>query len=151
LFGRVSPEVSAFTAGGANAWSVAAKLTGPIVQGGRLNAQYRQAKAARDQFWLQYQSAVLNGFREVSDALVSRQFLAEGRGAQETAVGAYREAVQVVMERYRVGQSSYYEVLQEQQQLFPAEDALVQTGLDQLLNIVQLYQALGGGWEMKDQ
>jgi multidrug efflux system outer membrane protein len=150
LFGRVSPELSAFTAGGANAWSVAANLTGPIFQGGRLNAQYRQAKAARDQFWLQYQYAVLNGFREVSDSLVSREFLAEGRTAQETAVGADREAVQVVMERYRVGQSSYYEVLQEQQQLFPAEDTLVQTGLNQLLNIVQLYQALGGGWEMKN-
>ncbi|HEY2081847.1 MAG TPA: efflux transporter outer membrane subunit [Verrucomicrobiae bacterium] len=151
LFGRVSPELSAFTAGGANAWSVAANLAGPIFQGGRLNAQYRQAKAARAQYWLQYQAAVLNGFREVSDALISRQLLAESRVAQETEVGAYREAVQVVMERYRVGQSSYYEVLQEQQQLFPAEDALVQTGLNQLLNTVQLYQALGGGWEMKKE
>jgi multidrug efflux system outer membrane protein len=151
LFGRVSPELSAFTAGGANAWSVAANLTGPIFQGGRLNAQYREAKAARAQSWLQYQAAVLNGFREVSDALVSRQFFADARVAQETAVGADREAVQVVMERYLAGQSSYYEVLQQQQQLFPAEDALVQIGLNQLVNTVQLYQALGGGWEMKDE
>jgi multidrug efflux system outer membrane protein len=151
LFGRVSPELSAFTAGGANAWSVGANLAGPIFQGGRLNAQYRQAKAARDQYWLQYQSAVLNGFREVSDALVSRQLFTEARVAQETAVGANREAVQVVMERYRVGQSSYYEVLQEQQQLFPSENTLVEIGLSQLLNTVQLYQALGGGWEIKDK
>jgi multidrug efflux system outer membrane protein len=151
LFGRVSPELSAFTAGGANAWSLAANLAGPIFQGGRLNAQYRQAKAAREQYWLQYQAAVLNGFREVSDALISRVKLAEERTALETEVGANREAVQVVTERYRVGQSSYYEVLQQQQQLFPAEDALVQTGLDQLLDTVQLYQALGGGWEMKSE
>jgi multidrug efflux system outer membrane protein len=151
LFGKVSPELTAFTGGGATAWSVAANLAGPIFQGGRLNAQLRQARALREQYWLQYQAAVLNGFREVSDALISRQRLAEERVEQETAVGAYREAVEVVLERYRIGQSSYYEVLQEQQQLFPAEDALVQTGLDELLNTVLLYQALGGGWEVKDK
>jgi multidrug efflux system outer membrane protein len=148
MFGQVSPELSAFTSGGANAWSVAANLAGPIFHGGQLAAQYRQAKAVREQYWLQYEAAVLSGFREVSDALISRQQLADERVEQERAVGAYKEAVQVVMERYRIGQSSYYEVLQEQQQLFPAEDALVQTGLNQLLDTVQLYQALGGGWEI---
>jgi multidrug efflux system outer membrane protein len=146
LFGRVSPELTAFTGGGATAWSVAANFTGPIFEGGRLNAQYRQARAARDQYWLQYQATVLTGFREVSDALISRERFAAERVEQERAVGAYREAVQVVMERYRNGQSSYYEVLQEQQQLFPAETTLVQIGLEQMLNTVQLYQALGGGW-----
>lgn len=151
LFGQVSPELSAFTGGGATAWSAAANLAGPIFQGGRLNAQYREARAARAQYWLQYQATVLNGFREVSDALISRREFADARLAQETAVGAYREAVQVVNERYRVGQSSYYEVLQEQQQLFPAENTLVQIDLDQLLNTVQLYQALGGGWQMKGE
>jgi multidrug efflux system outer membrane protein len=151
LFGQVSPELSAFTGGGATAWSAAANLAGPIFQGGRLNAQYREARAARAQYWLQYQATVLNGFREVSDALISRREFADARLAQETAVGAYREAVQVVNERYRVGQSSYYEVLQEQQQLFPAENTLVQIDLDQLLNTVQLYQALGGGWQMKEE
>ena len=62
---------------------------------------------------------------------------------------AYKEAVKVSMERYRQGDSSYYEVLQEQQELFPAEDSLVQTQLNQLLAVVQLYRALGGGWEME--
>ena len=151
LFGRVSPELDAFTGGGATAWSAAANLAGPIFQGGRLNAQLRQARAVREQYWLQYQAAVLNGFREVSDALISRQRLIEERAAREITVGAYREAVEVVLERYRIGQSSYYEVLQEQQQLFPAENALVQTGLDELLNTVQLYRSLGGGWDIKDK
>lgn len=147
LFGRVSPELTAFTGGGATAWSAAADIAGPIFQGGRLNAQYRQAKAVRDQFWLQYQSAVLTGFREVSDALISRDRLAAQRIDQERAVAAYHEAVQVVIERFRNGQSSYYEVLQEQQQLFPAETTLVEIVLNQMLNTVQLYQALGGGWQ----
>ena len=147
LLGQVSPELSAVTSGGANAWSVAANLAGPLFQGGRLAAQYRQAKAARAQYWLQYESAVLTAFREVSDALISRQRLAEARVEQERAVSAYQQAVQVVTERYRLGQSSYYEVLQEQQQLFPAENTLVQIRLNQLLNSVQLYRALGGGWD----
>lgn len=149
LLGRVSPELSAITAGGANAWSWAADLTGPIFQGGAFAAQLHQAKAAREQYWLQYQQAVLNGFREVSDALLARQYLAESRIEDARAVSAYREAVQVVIQRYREGQSSYYEVLQEQQQLYPAENALVQTGLNQFLAIVQLYRALGGGWDEK--
>ena len=147
LFGQVSPELSAFTSGAANAWSLAANLTGPIFQGGAFAAQLHQAKAVRTQYLLQYDQAVLNGFREVSDALLARQYLVQARLEQERAVGAYREAVQVASERYRVGQSSYYEVLQEQQQLYPAENALVQTGLDQFLSVIQLYRALGGGWD----
>jgi len=147
LFGHVSPELSAFTSGGANAWSAAANLAGPIFQGGRLAAQYREAKATREQFWLQYQATVLNAFREVSDALISRQKFADARVQQARAVAAYEEAVEVAVDRYRVGQSSYYEVLQEQQQLFPTQNALVQTRLNQLLDLVQLYRALGGGWK----
>jgi outer membrane protein, multidrug efflux system len=64
-------------------------------------------------------------------------------------VDAYKEAVKISMERYRLGNASYYEVLQEQQQLFPAENSLVQTQLNQLLAVVELYRALGGGWEVK--
>jgi multidrug efflux system outer membrane protein len=149
LFGQVSPELSAFTAGGANAWSVAANLAGPLFHGGELRGQYHQAKAAREQASLQYQAAVLNSFREVSDALISRQKFGEASAQQARAVKAYEEAVQVVVERYRIGQSSYYEVLQEQQLYFPAANTLIQVGLNQLLSVVQLYRALGGGWEEK--
>lgn len=149
LLGQVSPELSALTAGSANAWNMAANLTGPLFEGGAFAAQLHQAKAARQQYLLQYEQAVLNGFREVSDALLARQYLAESRVEQTRAVDAYREAVQVVLQRYREGQSSYYEVLQEQQQLYPAENALVAIGLNQFLQTVQLYRALGGGWEGK--
>ena len=148
LFGVVSPELSVITSGGGEAaWSIAAGLTGPLFHGGQLRAQYAQARAVREQFALQYQSTVLNAFQEVSDALISREKLADARTEQRLAVAAYQEAVKVSMERYRQGDSSYYEVLQEQQELFPAEDSLVQTQLNQLLAVVQLYRALGGGWE----
>ncbi len=146
LFGTVSPELSAFTSGGDVAWSIAAGLAGPLFHGGQLRAQYAQARAVRDQFGLQYQAAVLNALQEVSDALISREKSAAAGIQQSQAVDAYQEAVKVAIERYRLGNAGYYEVLQEQQQLFPAEDSLVQTRLNQLLAVVQLYRALGGGW-----
>jgi outer membrane protein, multidrug efflux system len=146
LFGRVSPELSAMTGGSANAWSIAANLTGPLFQGGRLTAQYRQAKAFWEESKLEYYYAVLEALQEVSDALISRQKSAEARVQWDQAVAAYKEAVDVATSRYRMGQASYYEVLQEQQLLFPAENSLVQSELNQVLAVVQLYRALGGGW-----
>ncbi|MGC9944200.1 MAG: efflux transporter outer membrane subunit [Verrucomicrobiota bacterium] len=150
LFGTASPELSAFTSGGDVAWSIAAGLTGPLFHGGQIRAQYAQALAARNQYALQYQSAVLNALQEVSDALVSREKSAAASVEQGRAVDAYKEAVKVAIERYRLGNASYYEVLQEQQELFPAEDSLVQSQLNQLLAVVQLYLALGGGWNSQD-
>jgi multidrug efflux system outer membrane protein len=149
LFGSAAPELTAFTTGGASAaWEVAAGLTGPLFHGGQLRAQYAQARAARDQAALQYQAAVLNAFQEVSGALISRAQQSAARTQQGRAVEAYKIAVKIALERYRMGSADYYEVLQEQQLLFPAEDSLVQTQLNQLLAMVQLYRALGGGWEM---
>lgn len=148
LFGEVSPDLSTFLSGGGDiAWSVAAGLTGPIFHGGQLRAQYAQARAAREQFALQYQAAVLNAFQEVSDALITRKKSAAASADQSRAVDAYKVAVKISMERYRLGSADYYEVLQEQQLLFPAENSLVQTQLNQLLSVVQLYRALGGGWK----
>lgn len=150
LFGEVSPELSAFTSGGDIAWGVAAGLTGPLFHGGQLRAQYAQARAAREQFALQYQAAVLKAFQEVSDALISREKLAGARTQQSRAVAAYKVAVKIAMERYTLGHADYYEVLQEQQLLFPAENTLVQFQLNQLLAVVQLYRGLGGGWQIEE-
>jgi len=148
LFGEVSPELSAFTSGGDVAWGIAAGLTGPLFNGGQIRAQYAKARAVRDQFALQYQASVLNAFQEISDALISAEKSASARTQQGRAVEAYKIAVRISMERYRMGSADYYEVLQEQQLLFPAEKTLVQFQLNQLLAVVQLYRALGGGWEL---
>jgi len=146
LFGEVSPELVPFTSGAVTAWSLAGSLAGPVFQGGRLRGQLRQAQAVWEATCLQYQSAVLNAFQEVSNELVSRQELANERVERERAVSAYQQAVQVANERYIGGQASYYELLLEQQLLFPAQTALTRTLLDQLRSTVQLYKALGGGW-----
>src|SRR5262249_27458537 len=70
---------------------------------------------------------------------------------QELAVDALRESVRLAILRYEGGLSSYFEVLEAQQQLFPAENALAQTQRDRLVSAVQLYAPLGGGWEATDQ
>ena len=81
---------------------------------------------------------------------MTRQRLDEVREQQERAVGAYGEAVKISTQRYAAGRASYYEVLQAQQLLFPSEVSLAQTRRDQFVAIVQLYKALGGGWNLKD-
>jgi multidrug efflux system outer membrane protein len=147
FLGRVSPELSAFTLGSANAWGIAAEAAGPLFQGGRLVGQYHQAKAAWKEAELQYRQTILNAFREVSDALVSRLELAEIRDHQAREVAALETAVKLSSERYVAGKASYYEVLEAQQQLFPTQLNLARTQRDQLLAVVTLYKTLGGGWE----
>lgn len=148
-FGGLSPEISTlFTAG--KSWSIAGNLAGPVFQGGRLRDQYRVDLALFHEAEAQYESAVRNAFGEVSTAVVAHQKLGEVERQQAKSVAAYREAVRIANIRYRAGLSSYVEVLDAQQQLFPAENALSLTRLSRLSTFVQLYRALGGGWNLTD-
>jgi multidrug efflux system outer membrane protein len=151
FFGKVSTDLSDFTSGKASSWSLAANLTGPIFQGGAISAQYRQAQAVWDQVRLQYLETALIAFREVSDALISREKLAEASAQWSRSVDAYQESVQVATDRYMTGKANYFEVLDAQQLLYPAQKSLAETELDRYLAVVQLYRALGGGWQLTDQ
>ena len=144
VFGQVSSELSAFTAGASSLWAVGGSMTGPLFRGGTVIAEYRQAKAAWEDAKLTYEQTALNAFQEVSNALISRQKFVEAHAHQARAVRAYDEAVQVSLKRYVAGKASYYEVLRNQQDLFPAETNLARTQLNQLLAVVQLYKSLGG-------
>lgn len=146
FLGKVSPELSAFTSGTANAWNVGATLAGPIFQGGQLRAQYRAAKAAFDEALAGYQQTVIAAFQEVSDTLIARQKLGEVETFVGQASAALSESVEVSTERYLTGKASYFEVLQAQQELYPSQRAQVQAQVGQLLATIQLYRALGGGW-----
>ena len=126
---------------------MAANVSGPLFEGGRLYGQYRQAKGQREEARLRYRQTALTAFREVSDALISRQKLEETRAQQARAVSAYQKAVEVSTERYVNGKAGYFEVLEAEQQLFPSENALARVELNRRLVIVQLYKSLGGGWE----
>jgi len=150
FYGGTSTELGNLTSSGANTWSAAANAVGPLFTGGRLTGHYREAKAAWEEAKLQYQDTALGAFREVSDALTSHRKFDEERAQQAEAVNAGRDAVAVATDRYKEGKASYYEVLEAQQQLFPAENALSQIEAGRRLAVVQLYKALGGGWSLKD-
>ncbi len=132
-------------------WSIAAGLTGPIFQGGRLRANVQAQQAFWDESIAQYKKTVTVAFRETSDALIAQQTLVTQRSALEGQVQANREAVDLAMQRYGAGRASYFEVLDAEQSLFPSENALAQTQRDQLVAVVSLYKALGGGWNFKDE
>lgn len=151
FLGRASPALSDFTSGSGNFWNVGATLTGPIFQGGQLKAQYRASKAAFDEAKSAYEQSVNTAFQEVSDALISRQKLAEARVWDDQEVVALASSVGLATDRYMNGKSSYFEVLEAQQQLYPAQRAQVQTQAGEWITVVQLYQALGGGWQFEDQ
>jgi multidrug efflux system outer membrane protein len=150
LFGTASPEVSALTGGTATIWAVAGTVSGPLLNAGRTLGNYRASIAQWEQAKLQYEQAVLTALREVSDALTALGKLSEAETGQDRAVKALEQAVGHATDRYRYGLASYYEVLEAQQQLYPAQNALAQIRLNRLLSHVRLYKALGGGWSLTD-
>ena len=150
LFGTASPELSALTGGSATIWAVAGMVSGPLFNAGRTLGFYRASIAQWEQAKFQYEYAVLNALREVSDALTALGKLSEAETGQDTAVKALTEAVERAMDRYRQGLASYFEVLEAQQQLYPAQNTLAQIRRNRLLAHVRLYRALGGGWSLTD-
>lgn len=147
FIGKVSPELSAFTAGSANMWNAGASVAGPLFQGGQLRAQYRASKAKFDEANAAYRQSVLTAFQEVSDALITREKLGEARVYSKQAAVALASSVELATQRYVGGRSSYYEVLQAQQELYPTQRAEVQAQVGELIAVIQFYKALGGGWQ----
>jgi outer membrane protein, multidrug efflux system len=150
LLGGVSPEVNQLFGDGKR-WSVSAGLFQPLFHGGALWFQYEAAKALYGQSLAQYEQAVNNAFAEASTNLVTNQKLAESEEHQRSSVTAYREAVRLSNERYNSGLSSYFEVLLMMERLYPAEQFLITYQYRRLANFIQLYKALGGGWQTPDQ
>ena len=150
LFGTASPEVSALTGGTATIWAVAGMFSGPLLNAGRTLGTYRASIAQWEQARAQYEQTVLIALREVSDALTALGKLNEAETGQDRSVKALDEAVGHATDRYRQGLASYYEVLEAQQQLYPAQNTLAQIRRNRLLAYVQLYKALGGGWSLTD-
>jgi len=148
LYGNAGSKIGNVFKNGASVWNIAANVSGPLFQGGRLIESYNAQKAFWDEMIAQYSATIVEAFREVADALVAETRLAEQRKAQEAQVAALQEALDLSLLRYKTGLANYIEVLDAAQLLYPAEAALAQTQRDQLLAVVNLYKALGGGWEM---
>jgi len=147
-YGGASTELKDLVKGSASIWHVAAEVAGPIFQGGLLLSQYRGQKARWGEARARYEQVVIGAFAEVSDRLTLKQKLAEERIQREREVRELQESVRLSLLRYREGLASYYEVLEAQQQLFPAQRQLAATRRDELVVVVALYRALGGGWQL---
>lgn len=130
-------------------WGIGASLTGPIFQAGQLRANTRAKKALFLAAKANYEQTVLNAMAEISTTLTNRQKLAEVIAKQEAAVEAYQESVKLSIDRYKTGIAAYYEVLQAQLLLFPAQQQLASYRYQYAACIPTLYTQLGGGWRQQ--
>jgi multidrug efflux system outer membrane protein len=135
---------------GFGVWQAAISAAGPLLTGGRLGSVKKQREAIWDETVASYKKTIQVAFQETSDALIAQQTLVGRRTALESQVRASQQSIDLALDRYHAGRSSYFEVLEAEQQLFPAQDELARTQRDQLLAGVSLYKALGGGWHQTD-
>jgi len=127
--------------------TIAPQLTLPIFNTGRIGAGVDSATAQAQAALERYRQTVQQAFRDVADSLIEHRKRGEFRVQQEALVLSLRDAARLADIRYRGGVTSYLEVLDTERQLFDAELQLAQAQRDELLAVVLLYRALGGGWE----
>jgi multidrug efflux system outer membrane protein len=133
--------------GPAGIWNLAASAAQPVFEGGRLKSNVRFAEAQHEQTLLAYQQTVQGAFRDVSDALVAYRKDREFRIQQQHLFDSAQQAAQLSQQRFKAGTTDYLEVLTNETNAFSAELGLAQAQGNELIALVQLYQALGGGWE----
>jgi outer membrane protein, multidrug efflux system len=145
--GGQSTSLANLFSGPSRAWSFVPQITQPIFTGGRLKSTVRVAEAERDRAQISYQRSIQTAFGEVSDALIAHQRTHESRLEQETLVTALEDRKDLAYVRYRGGVDTQLNALDADRDLFQAELTLAQIRYAELLSVVQLYKALGGGWQ----
>jgi multidrug efflux system outer membrane protein len=130
-----------------SAYALSGAVDIPIFDAGRRAGNYKSAKAQRDALIINYQRAVNGAFRDASDSLIGYAKAREYRASQELFANTLRDQSRLANLRYRGGVSSYLEVLDTERQRLAAEQQLAQAQRDELTSLVQLYKALGGGWQ----
>jgi outer membrane protein, multidrug efflux system len=144
--GYASQSLSSLFVGPARIWHGAASFTVPIFDAGRTSSTVDLAKSRQEEAILLYQQSVQQAFREVDDALIAYRKTRESRAVLLRVVDAAQRAFVTAEKRYIHGVASYLDVLDAQRELFNAEVALTRIQLENLVAVVQLYKALGGGW-----
>ena len=146
-FGAQSLEFSDLFVGASRIWTFGPAVTVPMFNAGRNQANLAVSRAQQEQALIAYEQTIQQAFREVEDALLSYQKTRDIRTTRERLVTASREAAQLAQFEYLNGQATSLDVLAAQREAFDAEISLVQTRRDQLIAVVQVYKALGGGWD----
>jgi len=144
--GFLSSSLTGLFSGSAGLWTFAGTVTQPIFEGGALRSNVRLAQAQQQEAVLTYQQTIQGAFRDVSDALIAYQQNQEFRGQQELLARAAEDAAQLSGKRYEAGTTNYLEVLTNETNYLSADIGLAQARLNEILALVQIYKALGGGW-----
>jgi outer membrane protein, multidrug efflux system len=147
FLGGQSTQLSSLFSGPHSAWSFVPQVTQPIFTAGRLKSNVKLAEAERDSALVEYQKTIQTAFGDVSNALIAHQRTRESRVEQEKLVTALQDRKRLAYLRYRGGVDTQLNALDADRDLFQAELALAQIRLSELLSVVQIYKALGGGWQ----
>ncbi len=145
--GFQSNQLSNLFTGASGAWSFVPQIAQPIFTAGRLKSNVKFARAQQELALVQYQQTIQSAFREVSDALVQYRKVKEIRTQQELLVTTLRDRSRLAYLRYQGGVDTLLNALDADRDLFNAELSLAETRRNELLSLVQLYKALGGGWQ----
>ncbi|MFA6962020.1 MAG: efflux transporter outer membrane subunit [Opitutaceae bacterium] len=144
--GTASADLSGLFKNGSGSWSFAPSITVPIFAAGRNKAQLQVAWVEQRIEIANYEKAIQTAFREISDALAVRASIDTQVSAQQARVAAAQRRYDLSDQRYQAGVDSFLTVLLAQQELFGAQQSLLNARLLRLTNLVSLYAALGGGW-----
>src|SRR4051794_6868930 len=147
FLGGISGDLTKFLGGDGAVWSVSPGLLQPVFQAGRLRRNLEVMQARYDEALASYRRAALNGYREVANALVTIQTLAEVRVARQAGVTVLIDASDLARSRYESGLASYIEILTADEELFQQQLLLAQTRGAELRARADLYRTLGGGWQ----
>jgi multidrug efflux system outer membrane protein len=147
FLGGQSSKLTNLFSGPSSVWSFVPQVTQPIFTAGRLKSAVRLAEAQRESALIQYERTIQVAFTEVSNALIAHQRVRESREQQELLVAALRDRTRLAYVRYRGGVDTLLNALDADRDQFQAELNLSQIRLNELLSVVQLYKALGGGWQ----
>lgn len=147
FLGFESGQITNLFKGSRSVWSVVPELSQPIFTGGRLKSNVRLTQAQHEFLLVEYQRVIQDAFREVADALIAYQKIKEVRTQRGLLVDTLRDRSRLSYLRYTGGVATLLEALDADRELFDAERSLALARRDELLSVVQLYKALGGGWQ----
>jgi multidrug efflux system outer membrane protein len=147
FLGGQSTQLSSLFTGAHSAWSLIPQVTQPIFTAGRLKSNVRLAQAEREQALMQHQKTIQTAFTEVSDALIAHQRVRESREKQQALVNVLEDRKRLAYLRYHGGVDNQLNALDADRDLFQAQLDLAQLQLLDTLTVVQIYKALGGGWQ----
>ncbi|WP_438480301.1 efflux transporter outer membrane subunit [Oleiharenicola lentus] len=145
-FGTSSADLDGLFKAGSEAWSFAPSISVPIFAAGANRANLDVANVSKQIEVANYEKAIQTAFREVADGLIARSTFREQLDAQAALLAAQQRRFELSDLRYQNGVDNYLVVLLAQQDLYTAQQALVQSRAAELINLVTLYKALGGGW-----